>query len=696
MPDMADDITVYKATYSGTPVYEFIANGIACMRRRSDSWINATQILKVADFDKPQRTRILEREVQRGVHEKVQGGYGKYQGTWVPLDRARAIAEQYNVDTLLSPIFNFRPSTESPPLAPKHITAASTKPRPARGGGGGARAAPRNPTKKLKKPTPPAIIAPPPPPAPASMGSYDDDDEDQDIMSDMDLEHDAGSMGSSSCSEGDLSDNDMMDHPSQHSTGMSLKRKRSQMDMDHMASHRRISYSDELLDYFMTKEMDVPSFLLSPPQDFDVDEVIDTEGHTAIHWAAAMGDLKVIELLCKARSNIYALNSRGETPLMRAVLFTNNFDRRSFPRLVETLRDTIFVADKFNSTVFHHIAATTSSRNKMLAARYYNDVLLQKLSEIQPIDEIANFLDVRDMNGDTALIISARNMARKCVRTLLGYNASPDIPNHMGETADHLIIAAEGQNKLHAQHLRASSSSPFQQHHDNVHPYLQQPDAIAYAQSAYIPAPHTSEAGINATKKVIPQMTEMLEGLANAFDKELQDKEDDHSQAQTLLESSSREIEAYNKKSEEIIQQHGTVEEMNSQIEDLQQEFNSLAAELRNALEKRQCHELAQHIQHEESQVEILPQTEEPDDQELMARLVAAREIVQAQQQRKELMDAIVKASSRSGTSDKMADYRRLIALSCSLNPEDVEELLPEILKDLEAGGDGNGRDMEC
>lgn len=50
------------------------------MRRRADSWLNATQILKVAGFDKPQRTRILEREVQKGVHEKVQGGYGKYQG----------------------------------------------------------------------------------------------------------------------------------------------------------------------------------------------------------------------------------------------------------------------------------------------------------------------------------------------------------------------------------------------------------------------------------------------------------------------------------------------------------------------------------------------------------------------------------------------------------------------------------------
>lgn len=50
------------------------------MRRRADDWINATHILKVAGLDKPARTRILEREVQKGVHEKVQGGYGKYQG----------------------------------------------------------------------------------------------------------------------------------------------------------------------------------------------------------------------------------------------------------------------------------------------------------------------------------------------------------------------------------------------------------------------------------------------------------------------------------------------------------------------------------------------------------------------------------------------------------------------------------------
>lgn len=71
---------IFKATYSGVPVFEMICRGVAVMRRRSDSYLNATQILKVAEFDKAQRTRILEREVQRGEHEKVQGGYGKYQG----------------------------------------------------------------------------------------------------------------------------------------------------------------------------------------------------------------------------------------------------------------------------------------------------------------------------------------------------------------------------------------------------------------------------------------------------------------------------------------------------------------------------------------------------------------------------------------------------------------------------------------
>ena len=111
---------IYSATYSGVshcppishflcyrgprldanilqvPVFEFNVGVINVMRRRVDDYINATHILKVADYDKPARTRILEREVQKGKHVKVQGGYGKYQG-WQSLVT-----------------FNVRPSADGP------------------------------------------------------------------------------------------------------------------------------------------------------------------------------------------------------------------------------------------------------------------------------------------------------------------------------------------------------------------------------------------------------------------------------------------------------------------------------------------------------------------------------------------------------------------------------------------------------
>jgi hypothetical protein len=73
------------ASHQQIPVYEYqfgVDLKEHVMRRRQDDWINATHILKAAGFDKPARTRILEREVQKDIHEKIQGGYGKYQGTF--------------------------------------------------------------------------------------------------------------------------------------------------------------------------------------------------------------------------------------------------------------------------------------------------------------------------------------------------------------------------------------------------------------------------------------------------------------------------------------------------------------------------------------------------------------------------------------------------------------------------------------
>lgn len=92
------------------------------MKRKADNWVNATHILKTAKFPKAKRTRILEKEVITDTHEKVQGGFGKYQGTWIPLELARKLADKYEVLVELRPLFDFihKDGSESPPPAPKH------------------------------------------------------------------------------------------------------------------------------------------------------------------------------------------------------------------------------------------------------------------------------------------------------------------------------------------------------------------------------------------------------------------------------------------------------------------------------------------------------------------------------------------------------------------------------------------------
>lgn len=117
------------------------------MRRKHDHYVNGTHILKAAGLDKPQRTRILEGVYRDGFHERVQGGYGKFQGrsssspspshiltsllgTWMPLDDAAKLADTHGVHDRVRPLLEYVPGNTSPPPAPKHATASTRNPRP--------------------------------------------------------------------------------------------------------------------------------------------------------------------------------------------------------------------------------------------------------------------------------------------------------------------------------------------------------------------------------------------------------------------------------------------------------------------------------------------------------------------------------------------------------------------------------------
>ncbi|KAJ3115139.1 transcriptional regulator swi6, partial [Physocladia obscura] len=124
-------------TYSKVDVWETNIGGIGVMRRAGDGWFNATHLLKIAGFiEKAKRTKMLERLVSAEVfpgsavssgsagteaaaggektYEKIQGGYGRYQGTWVPADRALELAEEYGILERVQPLFDCSTSSDKP------------------------------------------------------------------------------------------------------------------------------------------------------------------------------------------------------------------------------------------------------------------------------------------------------------------------------------------------------------------------------------------------------------------------------------------------------------------------------------------------------------------------------------------------------------------------------------------------------
>ncbi|KAF2269835.1 apses-domain-containing protein [Lojkania enalia] len=632
------------------------------MRRRADDWINATHILKVADFDKPARTRILEREVQKGIHEKVQGGYGKYQGTWIPLQDGRLLAERNGVLNKLLPIFDYIPGDRSPPPAPKHATAASNRPKAPRQ----SAAVRRNAFLTNSQ-------------SQVSEEPYDDSQ----MRSHSQPYREETPDNETVISDSMLGDQDMI-HASQYSTG-GRKRKRGVDQMSIQDQQHQI-WADALLDYFML--LDSEEGFVAPPEPpvgVNLDRAIDDKGHSAMHWATAMGDVEVVKELIRRGARTDCVSNNLETPLMRAVMFTNNFDKQTMPSMVKVLQQTVVRTDWFGSTVFHHIAATTSSTNKFVCARYYLDCIINKLSETWIPDEVTRLLNKQDRNGDTAIMIAARNGARKCVRSLLGRNVAVDIPNNKGETADDLIRELNQRRKTHGR-PRQASSSPFAPPPERINGHLSQLDGPAPLMALPFPnlavansRQYHSQTAQHLLNKVAPTIHEKCQELADAYESELQEKEAEALDAERVVKKRQAEIEAIRKQAAELLDVSNGLQSsaMDDEVDRAQEdELRLLVEEAESLLEIEQRTELRRLCQ-------STPQpAASPID--LNEKMRLALLLHHAQLERRELVEEVVSNLSVAGMGEKQGVYKGLIAKALGEKEEDIESMLPEILKELE------------
>ncbi|KAL9542951.1 hypothetical protein MBANPS3_008345 [Mucor bainieri] len=616
---------IYKATYSGVPVYEFNCNNVAVMRRRSDSYLNATQILKVAEFDKPQRTRILEREVQTGQHEKVQGGYGKYQGTWVPFERGVALAEHYHVDAILRPIFDYVRGDVSPPLAPKHVTAASSRPRK-----------PRSTEPKRKK----VIVK--------RMLTEEDMDVDLDYHQHQHQHHYA------------VVAEQFQNNNNNNKRPRPLEAQEVEMGQDR-------SYAQKLLQYFISDDSGIPAILLRPPADLDVNVIIDDEGHTSLHWAAAMGRLKLVSILIDLGADIYRVNYKGQTALMRSVLFTNNFDAKSFLFLIDMLKKTIFNIDKKDQTVFHHVAATASWKGKVHASRYYMECLIETLASNQ--SELISILNVQDVYGDTALSIAARIGNKKLVRLLIDAGASAEIANEEGMTAQDYLSEVERNNRF--QPSASSTADDLYQRNDHRSDHRndhRNDHRIELA--ARTKLRHTVE---GLFKKILvgdrsqpPVASQVFDGLAGNYERDLIQK--DH-----LIKEKKHDLELAKKRlagTEHTFEQIQYDPTRLQVVEHASQKLSKLLAKQTLVIQKELIDSLISEYK-QEAPVENKDKNADP-----AALLV---ELKQLQQDRKKhtetLMQLLLKTPSK-----RHQEYKRLISMCCNVSYENVDLMLLPLL----------------
>lgn len=523
---------IYSATYSGIPVWEYqfgVDLKEHVMRRRHDDWVNATHILKAAGFDKPARTRVLEREVQKETHEKIQGGYGRYQGTWIPLEQAEALARRNNIYERLKPIFEFQPGNESPPPAPRHASKPKApKVKPAVPTWGSKSAKNANPAQ------PGSFLPAGRKGLPVQAQEYTDGD----IHMHEDDTPDNLTVASASY----MAEDDRYD-PSHFSTGHK-KRKRDELIEDMMEQQHAV-YGDELLDYFLLSRNEQPAVRPDPPPNFKPDWPIDNERHTCLHWASAMGDVDVMRQLKKHGASLDAQNVRGETPFMRAVSFTNCCDKQTFPLVMKELFSTIDCRDLSGCTVLHHAAAMKIGRvNSQSSSRYYLDIILNRLEETSVPEHVQQLLDAQDNEGNTAVHLAAMRDARKCIRALLGRGARTNIPNKQGITAEELIKELNASISKSRSNLPQRSSSPFApdtQRHDDFHDAIAESMAMSRKNSQQT---YSSEAANTVQNRITPLILSKLKDLTTSYDSEFKEKDEAEKEARRILNKTQSEFKA--------------------------------------------------------------------------------------------------------------------------------------------------------
>lgn len=473
-----------------------------------------------------------------------------------------------------------------------------------------------------------------------------------------------------------IADQDML-QMSQHG-GRKRKRGMNEPSVMSISEQEHIIYGDQLLDYFMTVG-DAPQATRihppTPPAHFQVDRAIDDSGNTALHWACAMGDLEIVQDLLHRGANVKALSVHEETPLVRAVLFTNNYEKRIFPALLDLLLDTVSFRDWFGATLFHHIAETTRSKGKWKSSRYYCEVLLDKLCKTCSQDEIDLLLSCQDDNGDTAALVAARNGAFRLVNMLLHHcPRTGDLMNKKGETANGMI-----QRSHHVdQDIPPAPSSVTMANDqlDGTGADLMHADHQSNAPAV------ASAATSDLLSKIGAIMAEANKKLAVTYGNSKVEQQDpnDVANPEALYEQLESDRQKIQKQGAALAAKESENEPSDSQLG----RYEKLRASYESLLEQAHRVRLVEQLT---AMGPTSTSTADPSSlsqDELKARFQLARELCIAQKLRRDAVRDLTQQTADAGVSTKFDVHRKLVALATGLKEEELDPMAAELAETLE------------
>ncbi|CEP60245.1 SBF complex DNA-binding subunit SWI4 LALA0_S01e06304g [Lachancea lanzarotensis] len=563
------------ATYAGVDVYECYCRGFESrivMRRCLDNWVNITQVFKIASFSKTQRTKILEKESNMVKHEKIQGGYGRFQGTWIPLESAIYLVEKYNVnDVVVSTILHFQLDPSDPPIR-RSKNSVMKKQSP-----GSKIHSPSSYNKTPKKSAPPMIkkhskkrlstsmghvahnaaavkktsqihpsplqnlafqtpqhqqhvsmqhnnstvIAPdhqtpmhpssyeatqkplqfyPYPQHQPAFLTFDSNHPHQQLppkrtkkankvpppnqfqaqhsfrvikqqfMDRKNYEtgksiphamvtihpqpaahknsHSNGSNGSNGSSIECFSAREEPSPISSRSASPKLRNQpeaviKNEMGNKHVSAEE---YKELLLqvlssDYSSSGSDSImlPEELYNCPQDLDINFTIDDQGHSTLHWAAAMANVPLLKLVLSLSADISLCNDRGFNTITKACFYNNCYKAGVFPKVLELLKPCIITPDVNGRTPLHYLVELSVNKSKDPAVvNYYLDTLLDVLGQ-EDVALLRMCLYHQDSAGNTVLHLAALNLNLELCNKLCYLGGSMSILNLEHETATSLL-----------------------------------------------------------------------------------------------------------------------------------------------------------------------------------------------------------------------------------------------------------------